>query len=259
MNRLLIASLDRFGPLGPDTRERLAKCVVESQTVKAGALILATGERSHLRLLARGLAVKQTVLADDARQIFGVATPGDLIDLGGLYVGIDHEVRALSDCEVRLIKPGDLKALLQGHVDLMAAICRAVLTEARAHRSWMVSLGRRYAAARAANLFCEIYWRQKTLALTKDDRCALPVVQSDIADALGLSVVHVHRVLRGFREDGLAVVRNGTLRIMDWDRLAALGDFDPQTFRPQTDQDGGRDGGQDRGSSARPRLVARHA
>lgn len=236
MNRLLIASLDRFGPLGAGLREHLATCVLKSETFETGEVIAPAGGRAQLRLLARGLAVKQTVLADGARQIFSVATPGDLIDLAGLFVGADHEIRALGPCEVRRLGGRELQALLHDQASLQAALLRAVLTEARAQRNWMVSLGRRSAAARTANFFCEIYWRQQTLALAKDGRCALPAVQSDIADALGLSVVHIHRVLRGLRDEGLAVVKNGGLQILDWDRLAALGNFDPEAFRPQTDQ-----------------------
>jgi hypothetical protein len=101
----------------------------------------------------------------------------------------------------------------------------------------MVSLGRRTAAARAANLLAEIYWRQQTLALARDGRCALPATQSDIADALGLSVVHTHRVLRALHDDGLAVLRNRVLHILDWERLTALGSFNPDPLRPQRDQE----------------------
>ena len=239
MNRLLIASLDRFGPLGEGLRERLTACVLQTETFEAGEVIAPAGGRAQLRLLARGLAVKQTVLAEGTRQIFSVATPGDLIDLAGLFVGADHEIRALAPCEVRRLGARELQALLHDQAGLLAALLRAVLTEARTQRNWMVSLGRRSAAARTANFFCEIYWRQKTLALARDGRCALPALQIDIADALGLSVVHIHRVLRGLRDDGLAVVKNGVLQILDWDRLAALGEFDPEAFRPQTDLDRG--------------------
>ncbi|MET3666527.1 Crp/Fnr family transcriptional regulator [Caulobacter sp. 1776] len=231
----MIASLDRFGPLRESVRERLSGCSLSTETFESGALIVGRGERSHLRLLARGLAVKQTVLGDGARQIFGLATPGDLIDLGGLFAGLDFEVRALGACEVRKTTPGELKAMVQDHPGFLAAVCRAVLTEARAQRNWMVSLGRRSALSRTANLLCEVYWRQKTLALAEDGHCALPAVQSDLADALGLSVVHIHRVLRVLRDDGLARLRNGVLQIQDWDRLAALGDFEPAVFAPQSE------------------------
>jgi CRP-like cAMP-binding protein len=238
LNRLLVASLDRFGPLRDGMRERLASCPQRAEPFAPGQTILAAGGRCKLRLLARGLAIKEAVLSDGGRQIFGLAVPGDLIDLAGLFVGADHDVRALGPCEVRMISTGELKAMLKDHPSLLAALCRAVLTEARIQRNWMAGLGRRSAASRTANLFCEIYWRQKTLALAKDGRCALPAVQGDIADALGLSVIHIHRVLRALRDNGLATLRNGVLHIHDWQGLATLAAFDAELLRPQFDQDG---------------------
>jgi CRP-like cAMP-binding protein len=235
LSRLLIASLDRFGPLRDGVRERLADCVQKTESYEAGQEILAAGARCKLRVLVRGLAIKAQVLPEGGRQIFAVAVPGDLIDLAGLFAGCDHDVRALGSCDVRSVSSGELRAMLHEHPSLVAALCRAVLTEARVQRNWMASLGRRSAAARTANLLCEIYWRQKTLALAKDGRCALPAVQSDIADALGLSAIHIHRVLRALRDEGLATLRNGALHIQDWEGLATLGAFDPDVLRPQCD------------------------
>lgn len=235
MNRLLIASIDRFGPLRDSVRDSLMSCSQTVENVEPGQQILASGGRSNLRLLARGLAVKQHVLPDGTRQIFGIATPGDLIDLSGLYIGSDHEVRALGPCEVRKTTTHELRAMLKAHPNLLAALCRALLTEARHQRNWMIGLGRRSAQARTANLFCEVYWRQMTLGLAADGRCDFPALQADIADALGLSVVHIHRVLRGLRDEGLATLRNGTLQIDNWEGLSALGAFDVERLRPQQD------------------------
>ena len=235
MSRLLIASLDRFGPLSPATRERLAACPQTNETYGPRAKLVAVGQRARLRLLTRGLAIKQAVLADGGRQIFGIATPGDLIDLNGLFVGTDQEIVGLGPCEVRMITAAELRALLEHHPDLLGALCRAVLSEARAQRSWMINLGRRSALARGAHLLCEIYWRQSALALARDGRCAFPAVQNDIADALGLSRVHTHRILRSLRETGLISVRHGVLHIHDWASLAALGAFDPSACRAQRD------------------------
>ena len=235
MNRLLIASLDRFGPLRDSVRDSLMSCSQEVERFEPGQQIAAPGARSRLSLLARGLAVRQQVLPDGGRQIFSIATPGDVIDLGGLYVGLDHEVLALGPCEVRRTTAHELRTMLRAHPNLVAALCRAVLTEAQQQRIWMVGLGRRSALARAANLFCEVYWRQAALRLAQDGRCDFPAVQADIADALGLSVVHAHRVLRTLRDDGLATLRNGVLKIGDWDGLAQLAAFDAERLRPQQD------------------------
>lgn len=237
LNRLLIASLDRFGPLREGVRERLSTCAISVETFKAGELLFAAGAGSQLRLLAKGLAIRETALADGGRQILGIATPGDLIDLGGLFAGIDHDMRALGPCEVRKVGSRDLKSMLQDHASLLGAVCRVALTEARAQRNWMVSLGRRSAVGRTANLMCEIYWRQMSLALARDGECAFPALQVDIADAMGLSAVHIHRVLRTLRDDGLATLRNGVLRIHDWDRLTSVAGFDPQLLRAQRDHE----------------------
>lgn len=235
MNRLLIASLDRFGPLRDSVRDSLMSCSQDVERFEPGQRLAAPGERSRLSLLARGLAVRQQVLPDGGRQIFGVATPGDVIDLGGLYVGLDHEVIALGPCEVRRTTTHELRTMLRAHPNLLAALCRAVLTEAQQQRAWMVGLGRRSALARAANLFCEVYWRQAALRLAQDYRCDFPAVQADVADALGLSVIHAHRVLRTLRDDGLATLRHGVLKIDDWDRLSTLAAFDSERLRPQQD------------------------
>jgi CRP-like cAMP-binding protein len=136
---------------------------------------------------------------------------------------------------VRKTTTQELRAMLKAHPNLLAALCRAVLTEARQQRNWMIGLGRRSAQARTANLFCEVYWRQKVLNLAADGRCDFPAVQADIADALGLSVVHIHRVLRALRDDGLASLRNGVLQIEDWEGLVSLGAFDVERLRPQQD------------------------
>ena len=235
MSRLLIASLDRFGPLPNDVRDSLADASQEVLHAAAGQTLVLPGSPSRFRVLSRGVAVRQHVLADGGRQILGFAAPGDLLDLSGLFAGSDHEVRALGACEIRQTSAHEVRAMIRRHPGLLAALCRAVMTEARVQRNWMVGLGRRTALARTANLFCEIYTRQKAVASAEENHCPFPALQSDIADALGLSVVHTHRVLQSLRKMGLVTLRDGRLTILDWDGLAALAQFDPDCFRPQHD------------------------
>jgi len=235
MSRLLIASIDRFGPLPADVRDSLADMAQDVTRVAPGETIVPLDCPSRFRLLSRGTAVRQHILADGGRQILGFVTPGDLLDLSGLFTGSDHEVRALGACEVRQSSAQEVRALIRRHPSLLAALCRAVMTEGRIQRNWMVGLGRRNALARTANLFCEIYTRQKAVALATEGHCPFPALQSDIADALGLSVVHTHRTLQSLKQMGLATLREGQLTILDWDRLAALAEFDPECFRPQHD------------------------
>lgn len=232
MNRLLIASIDRYGPLDEAARVALNACSQSIIQIKPGGMIVAPGARTQLQLLVRGVAVRQHILADGGRQILGFATPGDFLDLSGLYGEADHEVRALGPCEVRHATAKESRTLAAQHPSLLAALLRIVMTEARLQRNWLVGLGRRTAQARMANLFCEIYARQEIVGLASGGHCAFPAVQADVADALGLSVVHTHRLLQSLKKMEAAQLQDGELTITNWARLASLGEFEPHLLRP---------------------------
>ena len=104
---------------------------------------------------------------------------------------------------------------------------RDKLIEAGVFREWMIGLGRRSAYARIAHLLCEMIARMRAIGLTDCDACRLPLTQTEMADALGLSTVHVNRTLQQLRREGLIEFNRGSLRALNWERLRAAGDFDP--------------------------------
>ena len=91
----------------------------------------------------------------------------------------------------------------------------------------MTGIGRREAYARVAHLLCEMMVRMRAVGLAQDHSCDLPITQAEFADALGLSGVHMNRVLQQLRSEGLIVLKGNTLLVPDWERLKAAGDFDP--------------------------------
>ena len=93
-------------------------------------------------------------------------------------------------------------------------------------RERIVSLGRRDARGRIAYLLCELLWRHKAVGLTSDESFFLPLTQMEIADTLGLTPVHVNRVLQDLRNQGLVTLRYGMLHLLDVERLQALAEFD---------------------------------
>lgn len=235
MNRLLVASVNRFGPLDASARGGLAALSQTSVHVAEHQPIVKLGDHSNLKLLVSGVATRQVCLPSGQRQILGIAAPGDLLDLSGLFTGVDHEVWALSSCEVRITNRRELSRLVGRHPSLVAAFMRAVLTEASAQRKWLVNVGARSAVSRAAHLFCEVYTRMDAVAQAAEGCCAFPAMQADIAEALGLSGVHTHRVLKSLAQSGLATLRQGTLTIGDWGGLAELAGFDGRYLQPQHD------------------------
>jgi hypothetical protein len=109
-------------------------------------------------------------------------------------------------------------------------ISSAVIMDAAIHREWELSLGRRSANAKIASLFCELHSRLTIVGLTQGNNYALPLIQTDIAECLGLTHIHVNRTLKELRERGLVEFRNGAVKILDLHRLAEDGEFDPRIF-----------------------------
>jgi CRP-like cAMP-binding protein len=233
MNRLLIASTDRFGPIRPSTRRGLERCSQSIVKSAPGEAVVRRGQRCRLTVLASGIALHSVALQGGERQIVGVAVPGDVVDLEGLFGGIEHEIEALSECTVRQTTLDECQSLIASHPDLLAALSRAAQVRSSRQQSWLVSLGRRSATARAAHLFCEVYARLQSVGLVDQSRCEFPAYQADIADALGLSIVHTHRVLVSLLKAGLACLQNGVLTVADFDRLAEAADYEPGRGLPR--------------------------
>lgn len=99
--------------------------------------------------------------------------------------------------------------------------------DAAIFREWMVGLGRRSAYARIAHLLCEMGQRLQVIGLAQNDSYDLPVTQTELADALGLTTVHVNRALQQLRHDGLIIVRGGTVTLSDPEGPKQAGEFDP--------------------------------
>lgn len=169
------------------------------------------------------------MLDEGRRQVFSLHIPGDVPDLQGLHLpDVDFAMAALTPAVVAFVPHTDLRMLTADFPALATAFWREALITAAVHRAWMAGLGRRNARGRMAHLFCELYLRLKAVGLVDGFTLPLPLRQPDLADALGLTPVHVNRVLRDLREEDLISLRSRKLEIRDWSDLCAAGEFDPQ-------------------------------
>jgi CRP-like cAMP-binding protein len=91
----------------------------------------------------------------------------------------------------------------------------------------MTNIGQRDALSRAAHLMCEYVVRMRAMGLAEDHSCQIPMTQDDLGDAMGISTVHVNRVLQELRRLGLIKLGSGNLTVLDWERLKLVGDFEP--------------------------------
>jgi CRP-like cAMP-binding protein len=153
--------------------------------------------------------------------------PGDFCDL---YVFIlkamDHGIATLSRCKVVAI-PRHRTLELTERPAIARAFWWAALVDEATLREWLVNIGRRSAEHRVAHLLCELLLRLRVVGLANGDRFELPLTQGALADTMGLSEVHMNRVLQSLRSAGLITLGNRTLVILDVERLMALSDFNP--------------------------------
>jgi CRP-like cAMP-binding protein len=182
--------------------------------------------QSHL--LLEGIIARQIILSDGRRQIVALHVPGDFVDLHSFLIQrLEHDVVALTPVRIALFPHPNLRRITETHPHLARLLWLSTLLDAALHREWVLSVGRRSAKERVAHLLCELHARLKVVEQTMGNCYSLPLSQIDIADACGLTPVHVNRVLRSLREARLAVFRAKKVEILDPEGLAAAADFDP--------------------------------
>jgi CRP-like cAMP-binding protein len=225
----LVRRLESFSALSEPEMQTVRAMFSGSRRTPAGEDIVHEGESStSVSLMLEGLACRYKTMSDGRRQIMGFLLPGDLIDLHGFMAGqMDHSVGSLTPCKLAVASHQKLQEALEQNPGLARSLWAETMAEGAVSREWLVGLGRRSAYSRIAHLLCEVVARMKKLGLTDGSVCDLPVTQQELADSLGLSLVHVNRVLQRLRGSGLVSLGRGALKVHDWDGLQQAGDFDP--------------------------------
>lgn len=191
-----------------------------SVVVKEGVLL----ERSAL--LVQGMLGRCKDMRDGQRQITEVHVPGDFADLHSFTLKrLDQDVVALNDCWISWVPHIALRDITENQPHLGRLLWLSTNLDAAIHRAWTVSLGRRDAPARLAHLLCELQVRLSIVGMADEDGYVLPLTQIDLAECLGLTAVHVNRVLRQLRERGFATFRGGRVTIQDFKGLRRLAEF----------------------------------
>ncbi len=178
-------------------------------------------------VLLDGVACFSTQHEDGARQIYAFHYPGDFLGLHGFVFPRSvefSEVQALTSCSIGTIDRDALEQAMQRHPALGRALWRAALTEVSIFRQRLV-VSRRPALQRVAYLLCE------QLVRLGDDERVIPLTQIDVADAAGLSVVHINRVFQELRQLGV-LSKQRLIEVVNKDRLHELAAFDPGYLDP---------------------------
>lgn len=194
----------------------------------AGRDLVHQGQSRHAAyILASGWVCSYKIQPDGSRQIIDFQVPGDFLGLRSVLLRTsDHSFEPVVDIEAAEVLATDLIGAFQRAPRLAAAVLWAASRDEAMVVEHLVGVGRRAADARVAHFLLELASRLALVGLGSREGYDCPLTQYHMADALGLSAVHVNRVLRFLREEGLATFRDNHVCIQDYGRLAMLAGFD---------------------------------
>jgi CRP-like cAMP-binding protein len=230
MPQTLIRKLEHVALLSKEEKQVLTKAVVRTRDLRPNEDITQEGEQpTDCHFILAGVLCRYKLLPEGKRQITGFQITGDLCDLCGLLMGrMDHSIGTLTPAKVGVIPHGVLRHIMVRYPHLAQALWQVTLIDASIAREWIANLGRRSAYQRLAHLLCEMSTRLQAVGRTHDEASfEWPMTQAEVADAMGLSSVHVNRVLCQLRSDGLIVTNDNTIKVLDWQRLQEAGEFTP--------------------------------
>ena len=181
---------------------------------------------SHCWLVLSGHCIRFKYVGTGGRQIVSIHMKGDLVDLHNALLGVaDHGVQTLTACKMAILPIAAIQELTDRDPAIKDALWFDSLVDCSIHREWVANVGRRDAPTRIAHLLCEFGIKMDAVGLNQLDY-ELPMTQEQLADATGLTAVHVNRVLQRLAKDGLIErVTPRSVLIGDWKKLAAAGDF----------------------------------
>jgi CRP-like cAMP-binding protein len=225
----LFRKLECRDDLSDGEHEALANCAGAVVDYPAGSDLVVEGDRpGHSTLVVSGFTTRYRVLSEGQRQITAIHIPGDFVDLHSFPLKkMDHSVGALSDCRVVQFPHAGLTGITENWPHLARLLWLMTLLDGAIFREWIVAMGRRSAVEQLAHLVCELYVRLGIIGMVNGRSFTLPATQADLGDALGLSAVHINRVLQELRGEKLLSWQGQVIEVLDWPRLQARAEFDP--------------------------------
>lgn len=223
----LIRKLELHHALSQDDRDAIFALPYRLRSLDPSTYIVREGDQPHIcSVLCSGFAFRQKLTGEGARQIISLHIPGEALDFQNLYLGVsDHNVQMLTRGTVADVPMAAFRELTEARGSIRHAILVTMLADASIYREWVLNVGRRNARTRIAHVLCEFAVRMEAHGLDRDHGYELPMTQEQLADATGLTAVHVNRVLKSLDSDGLIVRHRRNISFPDWRRLREEADF----------------------------------
>jgi len=222
----LIGRLQAVNRLSPRERDQLLELPIKLKQFADGDYILREGDTAtHCGAVVNGYVFRQKIVGSRS-QILALYVPGDIPDLHTLHLPrMDHDLCSVGPSTVALIPHSHLQNLLTSSAPLTHVFWRETLTDGAVFREWVAALGARSALERIAHLLCELAARLEVVGLMRNNSFEFPFTQQNMADACGLSVVHVNRMIQEFRSRGLIEWEKREVMLLNRGELEALAQF----------------------------------
>jgi CRP-like cAMP-binding protein len=223
----MVQRLERRSPLTQADRDALLGLPHNVKRLPANAHIVRDGDSPEFcTLLLSGFAYRYKLTGEGGRQIISLHCAAEFLDLQNSFLGLaDHSVQMLTEGELALVPVHLVQELALTKPAIGRALWIDTLIDASIFREWVVNVGRRDSRARVAHLLCEFSLRLEAAGLATNHSYELPMTQEQLADAVGLTSVHVNRVLKALGEGGLISRDRRSIVILDWNRMRQVGDF----------------------------------
>lgn len=228
MSNILTRKLSNFTDLSEADRNALDRLCAHRIAAEAKRTLIREAERPNdVYLLLEGWGYRYKLLPDGGRHILAYLIPGDLCDIHIFILkAMDHNLGLLSPATVAVIPQETILEVMDAHPRIERALWWATLVDEAVLREWLVNIGQRDAYARIAHLFCELWLRMRSVGLADEGRFSLPLTQEELGDTMGLTAVHVNRVIQRMRAEKLISLAKRELIIHDPAQLRAVAEFE---------------------------------
>ncbi|MDY7525603.1 Crp/Fnr family transcriptional regulator [Sphingomonas sp. 10B4] len=226
----IVTRLESRATLTDDDRSAMRALAYTRREVETSSYLVREGAPTpRCTFLLSGFCYRQKLTTEGARQIVSIEIPGHFIDLQHLFLSeSDHNVQALTRGSVAEIDSAALRKLALTRPAIGTALWTEALISASISREWIVNVGRRDAHSRVGHLLCELAVRLHITTGANERHYDLPMTQEQLGDAVGLTPVHVNRVLRALTQRGLISRDRRQIKILNWDALRDASDFNPR-------------------------------
>lgn len=228
MSNRFIEKLNGFSRLTPSEVKALADATAEPRSFPSKHDLIREGDRpGPVFVVLEGWACRYKILPNGSRQVLAYLMPGDACDLHiGLLAEMDHSIQTITPALVATVERRQMDEIFSRYPGIAKAMYLGQLIDEGTMRAWITSMGRRASIERVAHLMCELYLRARNVGLTLEPKFSLPLSQAMLADSIGMTPVHLNRVMKKLRASGAMTLERGSLVIEDPALLIRIAGFD---------------------------------